>query len=119
VTLAIVAGAGVALVGILQGSSEDVANGLIAFHTAGAARTGLDRRLRIAGIGLGIVGMLERAAIYTIMVGHVLLGSSLAGARQAAGGGVNPSASRSNNACDAEPAAAFGTVSVIVQNVRA
>ena len=117
--LAIVSGVGVSLVGIFQGSSADVANGLIAFHTVGAqgvmlagnimaivvgasgARIGLGRGRRAASIALGIVGLLafpvfmadvftgwawniglfERAGIYPIMIGHVLLGSGLIATR--------------------------------------
>lgn len=115
VVLAIVSGVGVSLVGIFQGSSANVANGLIAFHTFGAqgvmlagnimaivvgasgARIGLGRGRGVASIVLGIVGlvafpvfmadvfsgwswnigMFERAVIYPIMIGHVLLGGGL------------------------------------------
>lgn len=112
VALAIVSGIGVALVGIFQGSSADVADGLIAFHTSGAqgvmlagnimaivvgASGLLGRGRSIASIVLGIaglvafpifmadvftgwawnIGMFERAVIYPIMIGHVLLGSGL------------------------------------------
>ncbi|WP_262062605.1 DUF998 domain-containing protein [Streptomyces sp. STR69] len=116
VILAVLAGAGVSLVGIFQGSEANVDNGLIAFHTVGAqgvmlagnimaivvgaggARIGLTRSRSIASIALGIagliafplfmadvftgwmwnVGMFERAVIYPIMIGHALLGSSVA-----------------------------------------
>lgn len=79
VVLAIIAGAGVSLVGIFQGSNANVANGLIAFHTYGAqgvmvagnlmaivvgatgARIGLSRGRAAASIGLGIVGLLSFA----------------------------------------------------------
>ncbi|WP_371401136.1 DUF998 domain-containing protein [Kribbella sp. NBC_00662] len=119
VVLAVLSGVGVSLVGLFQGSSANVANGLIAFHTSGAqgvmlagnvmaivvgasgARIGLGRGRRIASIVLGIVGlaafpvfmadvltgwawnigMFERAVIYPIMIGHVLLGSGLMVAR--------------------------------------
>ena len=75
VVLAIVSGIGVSLVGIFQGSSANVANGLIAFHTSGAqsvmiagnlmaimvgvsgARIGLGRGRRIASIVLGVAGL--------------------------------------------------------------
>ena len=114
--LAVLAGVGVALVGIVQGSNANVDNGLIAFHTLGAqtvmiagntmaivigsngARTGLGRGQSVASVVLGSlgliafplfmadvltgwmwnVGMFERAVIYPIMIGHVLLGSGLA-----------------------------------------
>jgi hypothetical membrane protein len=69
---------------------------------AGGARIGLGRGRRIASIVLGIaglvafpvfmadvltgwawnIGMFERAVIYPIMVGHVLLGSGLMAGRQ-------------------------------------
>nr|WP_107416444.1 DUF998 domain-containing protein [Streptomyces antibioticus] len=118
--LAVVAGVGVSLVGVFQGSDANVHNGLIAFHTFGAqgvmlagnimaiavgvggTRIGLGRSRSIASIALGTVGltafplfmadvftgwmwdigMLERAVIYPIMIGHTLLGSSLAAARR-------------------------------------
>ncbi|MGW0757407.1 DUF998 domain-containing protein [Streptomyces sp. NPDC002814] len=120
VSLAVLAGVGVSLVGIFQGSNANVDNGLIAFHTlgaqgvmlagnlmaivvgAGGARIGLGRSRSIASITLGTVGliafplfmadvftgwmwnigMFERAVIYPIMIGHVLLGSSLAVAQR-------------------------------------
>jgi len=120
VVLAIVSGVGVSLVGIFQGSSADVANGLIAFHQFGAqgvmlagnimaivagangARIGLGRGRSIASVVLGVVGliafpvfladvftgwawnigMFERAVIYPIMIGHVLLGSGLMAVRR-------------------------------------
>jgi hypothetical membrane protein len=116
VALAILSGVGVSLVGIFQGSTANVANGLITFHTLGAqgvmlagnvmaivigvngARIGLGRGRRVASTVLGIVGLVafpvfladvftgwawniglfERAVIYPIMIGHVLLGSGLA-----------------------------------------
>ncbi|MDH6605155.1 putative membrane protein [Streptomyces sp. SAI-208] len=116
VILAVLAGTGVALVGIFQGSEANVDNGLIVFHTFGAqgvmlagnvmaivvgssgARIGLSRGRSIASVALGTagllafplfmadvftgwmwnVGMFERAVIYPIMIGHALLGSSLA-----------------------------------------
>jgi hypothetical protein len=118
--LAVLAGVGVSLVGIFQGSNANVSNGLIAFHTfgaqgvmlagnimaiavgAGAARIGLARGRSIASIALGTVGLIafpafmadvftgwmwniglfERAVIYPIMIGHVLLGSSVAAAQR-------------------------------------
>lgn len=120
VTLAILSGAGVSLVGIFQGSTANVANGLIVFHTVGAqgvmiagnlmaivvgangAGIGLGRGRSLASIALGVlglvafpvfmadvftgwawnVGMFERAVIYPIMIGHVLLGSGLVAARR-------------------------------------
>ncbi|MDH6546497.1 putative membrane protein [Streptomyces sp. SAI-133] len=116
VILAVLAGTGVALVGIFQGSEANVDNGLIVFHTFGAqgvmlagnvmaivvgssgTRIGLSRGRSIASVALGTagllafplfmadvftgwmwnVGMFERAVIYPIMIGHALLGSSLA-----------------------------------------
>lgn len=75
VTLAIIAGVGVSLVGLFQGSNQNVANGLIAFHTFGAqgvmlagnimaivvgangARIRLGRGRSIASIVLGSVGL--------------------------------------------------------------
>ena len=75
VALAIVSGLGVSLVGIFQGSSANVANGLIVFHTSGAqgvmiagnlmaivvganaARIGLGRGRGVASIVLGIAGL--------------------------------------------------------------
>ncbi|MGW2142139.1 hypothetical protein ACWCW2_40455, partial [Streptomyces sp. NPDC001773] len=75
VILAVLAGAGVSLVGLFQGSNENVRNGLIAFHTSGAqgvmlagnimaivvgangARIGLGRGRSIASIVLGVVGL--------------------------------------------------------------
>jgi hypothetical membrane protein len=119
IVLAILAGLGVSLVGIFQGSNADVANGLIAFHQFGAqgvmlagnimaivvgangARIGRGRGRAVASVVLGIVGlvafpvfmadvftgwawnigMFERAVIYPIMIGHVLLGTSLFGNR--------------------------------------
>lgn len=115
VVLATLAGIGVSLVGLVQGSNANVENGLIAVHTLGAqgvmlagnvmailvgangARIGLGRGRSIASVVLGIVGlvafpifmadvftgwtwnigMFERAVIYPIMIGHVLLGSGL------------------------------------------
>jgi hypothetical protein len=74
--LAIVAGIGVSLVGIFQGSNANVENGLIAFHTFGAQgvmifgnimaivvgangmRIGIGRGRSIACITLGIVGLI-------------------------------------------------------------
>jgi len=120
VILAVLAGVGVSLVGIFQGSNANVHNGLIAFHTVGAQgvmlagnimaivvgaggdRTGLTRSRSIASITLGTagliafplfmadvftgwmwnVGMFERAVIYPIMIGHALLGSSVAAAQR-------------------------------------
>ncbi|MFJ8780650.1 DUF998 domain-containing protein [Streptomyces sp. NPDC102476] len=114
--LAVLAGAGISLVGIFQGSNANVDNGLIAFHTFGAqgvmlagnvmaivvgtggAGIGLGRGRSIASIALGTagliafplfmadvftawmwnVGMFERAVIYPIMIGHALLGTSVA-----------------------------------------
>ena len=73
--LAVFAGTGVSLVGLFQGSNENVENGLIAFHTVGAqgvmlagnimaivvgangARIGLSRGRSIASIVLGVVGL--------------------------------------------------------------
>jgi hypothetical membrane protein len=118
--LAVLAGVGVSLVGIFQGSNANVDNGLIAFHTVGAqgvmlagnimaivvgaggARIGLARGRSIASIALGTVGLIsfplfmadvftgwmwdiglfERAVIYPIMIGHALLGSSVAAAQR-------------------------------------
>ncbi|POX63540.1 DUF998 domain-containing protein [Streptomyces sp. Ru62] len=118
--LAVLAGVGVSLVGVFQGSDANVDNGLIVFHTlgaqgvmlagnimaiavgAGGARIGLPRSRSIASIALGTVGliafpffmadvftgwmwnigMFERAVIYPIMIGHALLGSSLAAQRR-------------------------------------
>ncbi|MET9566916.1 DUF998 domain-containing protein [Streptomyces tauricus] len=120
VTLAVLAGTGVALVGIVQGSNANVDNGLIALHTSGAqgvmlagntmaiavgaggTRIGLTRRRSIASITAGTagltafplfmtdvltgwmwnVGLFERAVIYPIMIGHALLGSSVAAAQR-------------------------------------
>lgn len=76
VVLAVLAGIGVSLVGLFQGSNENVENGLIALHTFGAqgvmiagnvmaiavgangARIGLDRGRSMASIGLGVFGLL-------------------------------------------------------------
>jgi hypothetical membrane protein len=118
--LAVLAGVGVCLVGVFQGSNANVDNGLIAFHTfgaqsvmlagnvmaivvgAGGARIGLSRSRSIVSIALGTVGliafpvfladvytgwmwnvgMFERAVIYPIMIGHALLGSSVAAAQR-------------------------------------
>ncbi|MGW3736892.1 DUF998 domain-containing protein [Streptomyces sp. NPDC005148] len=115
-SLAVLAGVGVSLVGIFQGSNANVDNGLIAFHTSGAqgvmlagnlmaiavgasgTRIGLTRGRSIASITLGTAGLIafplfmtdvftgwmwniglsERAVIYPIMIGHALLGSSVA-----------------------------------------
>jgi hypothetical membrane protein len=97
VVLAILSGLGVSLVGIFQGSNADVANG---------GRIGLGRGRSVASIVLGIVGlvafpvfmadvftgwawnigMFERAVIYPILIGHVLLGSGLLAARQTSHG---------------------------------
>ncbi|GAA1330942.1 DUF998 domain-containing protein [Pseudonocardia xinjiangensis] len=115
VVLAILSGVGVSLVGIVQGSNANVANGLIALHSLGAqgvmlagnimvivvgvngAGIGLGRSRRIASIVLGLfglvafpvfmvdvftgwmwnIGLLERAVIYPIMIGQVLLGRGL------------------------------------------
>lgn len=120
VVLAAVSGLGVSLVGIVQGSNANVANGLIALHTFGAqgvmvagnimaivvgaagTRIGLTRGRRAASMVLGVVGLagfvvfmtdvlsgwmwnvglFERAAIYPIMVGHVLLGTGLIAVRR-------------------------------------
>lgn len=77
VILATVAGIGVALVGLFQGSNENVASGLIAVHTYGAqgvmvagnvmaivvgvngARIGLDRGRSITSIVVGIAGLVS------------------------------------------------------------
>ncbi|WP_078651596.1 DUF998 domain-containing protein [Streptomyces xylophagus] len=118
--LAVLAGVGVSLVGIFQGSNANVDNGLIAFHTVGAqgvmlagnimaivvgaggTRIGLTRGRSVASIALGTVGLIafplfmadvftgwmwdiglfERAVIYPIMIGHALLGSSVAAAQR-------------------------------------
>ncbi|MEU7306229.1 DUF998 domain-containing protein [Streptomyces sp. NPDC007206] len=74
--LAVLSGVGVSLVGIFQGSSTNVDNGLIAFHTfgaqgvmlagntmaiavgAGGARIGLSRGRSIASIVLGTAGLI-------------------------------------------------------------
>ncbi|WP_369242235.1 hypothetical protein AB5J56_44765 [Streptomyces sp. R21] len=118
--LAILAGVGVSLVGIFQGSNTNVDNGLIACHTVGAqgamlvgntmaiiigasgTRIGLTRGRSIASIILGTAGLIafplfmtdvftgwmwnigpfERAVIYPIMIGHALLGSSVAAAQR-------------------------------------
>ena len=76
VGFAVVAGVGVSLVGIFQGSNENVANGLIVFHTVGAQgvmlagnvmailvgangnRIGLGRGRSVASIALGIMGLI-------------------------------------------------------------
>ncbi|MEV7449838.1 MULTISPECIES: DUF998 domain-containing protein [Streptomyces] len=76
VVLAVLAGAGVSLVGIFQGSNANVDNGLIALHTLGAqtvmlagnvmavavgangARIGLSRRRSTASIALGAAGLI-------------------------------------------------------------
>ncbi|CAL9332042.1 DUF998 domain-containing protein [Streptomyces sp. enrichment culture] len=76
VVLAVLAGAGVSLVGIFQGSNTNVDNGLIALHTLGAqtvmvagnimavaagvngARIGLSRRRSTASIALGAAGLI-------------------------------------------------------------
>ncbi|MHC3469466.1 DUF998 domain-containing protein [Streptomyces sp. 7R007] len=117
--LAVLAGVGVSLVGIVQGSVANTDNGLIVFHTFGAqgvmlagnlmaiavgaagSRIGLSRARSTASIALGTaglvafpllltdvftgwmwnVGMFERAVIYPIMIGHALLGSSVAATR--------------------------------------
>ncbi|MCP2247399.1 DUF998 domain-containing protein [Lentzea aerocolonigenes] len=75
IALAVLSGVGVSLVGIFQGSNENVANGLIAFHTLGAqsvmvagnlmavvvgasgARIGLSRGRGVASVLLGMVGL--------------------------------------------------------------
>jgi hypothetical membrane protein len=118
--LAVLAGVGVSLVGVFQGSNANVDNRLIAFHTVGAqgvmlagdimaivvgaggTRIGLTRGRSIASIILGTagliafplfmtdvftgwmwnVGLFERAVIYPIMIGHALLGSSVAAAQR-------------------------------------
>ncbi|MFF5494320.1 DUF998 domain-containing protein [Streptomyces aquilus] len=118
--LAVLAGVGVSLVGIFQGSNANVDNGLIAFHTFGAqgtmlagnlmaiavgtggTRIGLTRRRSLASTALGTagliafplfmtdvftgwmwnIGLFERAVIYPIMIGHALLGSSVAAAQR-------------------------------------
>ncbi|MER6241934.1 DUF998 domain-containing protein [Streptomyces griseorubiginosus] len=119
-SLAVLAGVGVSLVGIFQGSNANVDNGLIAFHTVGAqsvmlagnlmaiavgtggTRVGLTRRRSIVSTALGTagliafplfmtdvftgwmwnIGLFERAVIYPIMIGHALLGSSVAATRR-------------------------------------
>ncbi|MHB9856709.1 hypothetical protein [Streptomyces sp. YIM S03343] len=76
VSLAVLAGVGVSLVGIVQGSNANVDNGLIAFHTVGAqgvmltgnimaiavgtggTRIGLTRGLSIASTALGTAGLI-------------------------------------------------------------
>ncbi|MGW7243957.1 DUF998 domain-containing protein [Streptomyces sp. NPDC054804] len=76
ISLAVLAGAGVLLVGIFQGSNANAGNGLIAFHTVGArgvmlagnlmaiavgaggTRIGLTRDRSIAGITLGTAGLI-------------------------------------------------------------
>ncbi|MFI2207902.1 DUF998 domain-containing protein [Streptomyces sp. NPDC020192] len=116
VSLAVLAGVGVSLVGIFQGSNANVDNGQITFHTVGAqcvmlagnimaiavgtcgTRIGLTSGRSIASTALGTagliafplfmtdvftgwmwnIGLFERAVIYPIMIGHALLGSSVA-----------------------------------------
>ena len=118
--LAVLAGVGVSLVGIFQGSNANVDNGLIAFHTVGAqgvmlagnimaiavgtggTRIGLTKGRSLASTALGTagliafplfmtdvftgwmwnIGLFERAVIYPIMIGHALLGSSVAAAQR-------------------------------------
>ncbi|MGW3094440.1 DUF998 domain-containing protein [Streptomyces sp. NPDC001102] len=76
VVLAVLAGAGVGLVGIFQGSNANVENGLIALHALGAqtvmlagnvmaiavgangARIGLSRRRSMVSIALGAAGLI-------------------------------------------------------------
>ncbi|MFG3028728.1 hypothetical protein ACGFZJ_09325 [Streptomyces sp. NPDC048253] len=120
VSLAVLAGVGVSLVDIFQGSNANVDNGLIAFHTFGAqgvtlagnlmaiavgtggTRIRLSRGRSIASTALGTAGLIafllfvtdvftgwmwntglfERAVIYPIMIGHGLLGSSVAAAQR-------------------------------------
>ena len=118
--LAVLAGVGVSLVGIFQGSNANVDNGLIALHTVGAqgvmlagnimaiavgtggTRIGLTKGRSLASTALGTaglitfplfmtdvftgwmwnIGLFERAVIYPIMIGHALLGSSVAAAQR-------------------------------------
>lgn len=83
VIVAIISGVGVSLVGLFQGSDENVANGLIAFHQFGAqgvivagnimailvgaagARIGLGPGRAIASIVLGIIGLVSFAVFMT------------------------------------------------------
>ncbi|SDD69391.1 DUF998 domain-containing protein [Glycomyces harbinensis] len=80
VVLACIAGIGVALVGLFQGSNANVENGLIVFHTFGAqgvmvagnamaivvgangARIGLGRGRSVASLVLGVVGLVAFAS---------------------------------------------------------
>ncbi|QUC58666.1 DUF998 domain-containing protein [Streptomyces sp. A2-16] len=88
VILAALAGTGVSLVGIFQGSNANVENGLIAFHTLGAqsvmvtgnlmaiavglggARIGLGRGRSITSIALGTFGLLA----FPLFMADVLTG---------------------------------------------
>jgi Protein of unknown function (DUF998) len=88
VVLAVLAGVGVSLVGLFQGSNENVDNGLIAFHTFGAqgvmlagnvmaivvgangSRIGLDRGRSSASVVLGIVGL----AMFPVFMADVFTG---------------------------------------------
>ncbi|MFF2520247.1 hypothetical protein [Streptomyces sp. NPDC058086] len=51
--LAVLAGVGVSLVGIFQGSNANVDNGLIAFHTFGAQGVMLAGNLMAIAVGTG------------------------------------------------------------------
>jgi len=80
--------AGVSLAGLFQGSNENVANGLIAFHTFGAqgvmpagngmaivvgangSRIGLDRGRSSASVVLGILGL----AMFPVFIADVFTG---------------------------------------------
>jgi uncharacterized membrane protein (UPF0136 family) len=83
VVFAVIAGIGVSLVGLFQGSNANVANGLISFHQFGAqgvivagnimailvgaagARIGIGRGRSVASIVLGVVGLLSFAVFMT------------------------------------------------------
>lgn len=83
VIFAIISGVGVSLVGLFQGSNENVANGLISFHQFGAqgvivagnimailvgaagTRTGLSRGRSTASVMLGIIGLASFAVFMT------------------------------------------------------
>ena len=73
VALAIVAGIGVALVGLVQGSNANVANGLIVFHTSGAQAVMLAGNLMAIAVGVNgsRIGLSRARAITSVVLGTV------------------------------------------------
>ncbi|MGQ4437351.1 DUF998 domain-containing protein [Streptomyces sp. SAS_260] len=71
--LAVLAGVGVSLVGVFQGSNANVDNGLIAFHTFGAQGVMLAGNIMAIAVGTGgtRIGLTRSRSIVSITLGTV------------------------------------------------